>query len=114
MELSQTDYDLVKSAKKPVLGFLLTHSKNAIEPHNTLTFTSEDRESFTARVRYTCKYYATNADPLNAFLEGESVIRVLPRVATYQQARHVFLKQYTSAEIKKNGMIAICIDQIVV
>jgi ASC-1-like (ASCH) protein len=110
MNVSEPWFSHLRTGRKPVEGRKASPTWSGIQVGDRLEICNEGRR-FYASVAEVTKYpseAATEAGGracLRRYLEGETVERALPGVATIEEGMEVYLQWSTAEEIGKYGML---------
>jgi ASC-1-like (ASCH) protein len=107
IECSEPWFSAIRKGTKPVEGRKNTERWAKIAVGDILTFKERDAKGvltsnkFDTKVTRIVKYL--KPDALGKYLEGETIAKALPGVATMAEARAVYLQWSTEKEIEDSG-----------
>lgn len=107
MDVMEPYYSLIKSGIKLVEGRKISDKWNNIRYDDIITITCDNTSSFNVKVTGITLYLPSIGDPLNEYLNCETVARTLPGILSIEDGRNIYLQWSTEDEIKEMGMMGI-------
>jgi len=110
IDCSEPWFTHIREGRKPVEGRKASETWRGVSTGDILFFRDPADPSKTFRARVTGVAHYEGPGALRKYLEGETLARALPGVATLEEGEAVYLAWSTREEIDANGMLGIQVE----